>query len=57
MRTNENLTGPSNGLLPLIATLALAVAAAGGLWMAHKRFYHDPRNPVGPVEQQHTAAE
>lgn len=50
--SSENVTGPGNGLIPLLAVLALAVASAGTIWGLHKKLYNDPLDPIRPVAAQ-----
>jgi len=48
--TAERVTGPGNGLIPLVAVIVLTILTWAGLWTLHKKWYHDPLNPVGGVE-------
>jgi hypothetical protein len=48
--TAERVTGPGNGMIPLVAVIVLTIATWGGLWALHKAWYSDPLNPVSTVD-------
>jgi hypothetical protein len=54
--TEEQVTGPNNGLIPLILVLLMCAFTAGLLWTLHVKYYLNPINPLQPVApavQQH----
>jgi hypothetical protein len=53
--TNERVTGPGNGMIPLVAVIVLTALTWGGIWMMNQRWYHDPLNPVGGPAAAHGA--
>lgn len=48
--TNERVTGPGNGLLPLVAVIVLTALTWAGIWGLHKHWYQDPMNPIAPTQ-------
>ena len=48
--TAERVTGPGNGMIPLVAVIVLTILTWGGLWTLHQHWYQDPLNPVSTTQ-------